>query len=73
MDKVIDKNEIRRFRRRRLLLWGGIAIVATVAVAGMMAGIAPTVDGRDITVGTTAALSRLQWQQQAGLFRPMKR
>lgn len=52
MDKAIDKNEIRRFRRRRLLLWGGIAIVATVAVAGMMAGIAPTVDGRDITVGT---------------------
>lgn len=52
MDKAIDKNVIRRFRRRRLLLWGGIAIVATVAVAGMMVGIAPTVDGRDITVGT---------------------
>lgn len=52
MDKEIDKSILRRERRRKLIISGtvGVAVVG-LAIWGM-AGMAPTINSRDITIGT---------------------
>lgn len=51
MDKAIDKKEIRRARRRRVLVWGAAGAAVVGAVVALLWNIAPTVSSRDITVG----------------------
>ena len=52
MDKEIDKSILRRERRRKLIISGtvGVAVVG-LAIWGM-SGMAPTINSRDITIGT---------------------
>ena len=52
MDKEIDKSILRRERRRKLIISGtvGVAVVG-LAIWGM-SGMAPTINSRDITLGT---------------------
>lgn len=52
MDKEIDKSKLKRERQRKLLLWGGIGLAVLIGLIWLMTGIAPSVNERDITVGT---------------------
>lgn len=52
MDKTIDKKEIRKATRKRALVWGGAAVAGIAALSLVLMNMAPTVNSRDITVGT---------------------
>ena len=52
MDKTIDKKEIRKATRKRTLVWGGAAVAGIAALSLVLMNMAPTVNSRDITVGT---------------------
>lgn len=52
MDKTIDKKEIRKATRKRALVWGIAAVAGIAAVSFVLMNMAPSVNSRDITVGT---------------------
>ena len=52
MDKTIDKKEIRKEKRKRALVWGIAAAAGIAAVSFVLMNMAPSVNSRDITVGT---------------------
>ena len=52
MDKTIDKKEIRKEKSKRALVWGGAAVAGIAALSLVLMNMAPTVNSRDITVGT---------------------
>ena len=52
MDKPIDKQEIRKANRRKILLYGSGAAIVVFGFVWLIAGFAPSVDSRDITVST---------------------
>lgn len=52
MDKTIDKKEIRKEKSRRALVWGIAAAAGIAAVSFVLMNMAPSVNSRDITVGT---------------------
>lgn len=52
MDKTIDKKEIRKEKSKRALVWGIAAAAGIAAVSFMLMNMAPSVNSRDITVGT---------------------
>lgn len=52
MDKTIDKKEIRKATRKRALVWGGAAVAGIAALSLVLMNMAPSVNSRDITVGT---------------------
>lgn len=52
MDKTIDKKEIRKEKGKRALVWGIAAVAGIAAVSFVLMNMAPSVNSRDITVGT---------------------
>lgn len=52
MDKTIDKKEIRKEKSKRALVWGIAAAAGIAAVSFVLMNMAPSVNSRDITVGT---------------------
>lgn len=52
MDKTIDKKEIRKEKSKRALAWGIAAVAGIAAVSFVLMNMAPSVNSRDITVGT---------------------
>lgn len=52
MDKTIDKKEIRKEKSKRALVWGIAAVAGIAAVSFVLMNMAPSVNSRDITVGT---------------------
>lgn len=52
MDKTIDKKKIRKEKSKRALVWGIAAAAGIAAVSFVLMNMAPTVNSRDITVGT---------------------
>ena len=59
MDKEIDKSILRRERRRKQIIFGTVGVaVAGLAIWGM-SGMAPTINSRDITIGTADEMNLL--------------
>ncbi len=52
MDREIDKNVLKRERRRKLIIFGSIGVIAVGALIWAVSSIAPTVRSSDITLGT---------------------
>lgn len=52
MDKEIDKSILRRERRKKQILFGTIGVAVVGLAIWGIAGMAPTVDSRDLTLGT---------------------
>ena len=52
MDKEIDKSILRRERRRKLIISGGIGVAVAGGLIWGVSGMAPTINSRDITLGT---------------------
>lgn len=52
MDKTIDKKEIRKEKSKRALVWGIAVAAGIAAVSFVLMNMAPSVNSRDITVGT---------------------
>lgn len=52
MDKTIDKKEIRKEKSKRALIWGIAAAAGITAISLVLYNMAPSVNSRDITVGT---------------------
>lgn len=52
MDKTIDKKEIRKEKSKRALVWGIAAVAGIAAISFVLMNMAPSVNSRDITVGT---------------------
>lgn len=52
MDREIDKSVLRRERRKKLIVFGSVSVVIIGALIWAISSIAPTVESRDITLGT---------------------
>lgn len=52
MDREIDKSVLIRERRKKLIVFGSVGMVAVGALIWAITSIAPTVESRDITLGT---------------------
>ena len=52
MDKEIDRKQLRRERRRKVLAGAGVAVVAVGALVWLLSGMAGSVNPNDLTVST---------------------
>lgn len=52
MDKEIDKSIIRRERRRRIIVWCGVAALLVAGISFAITSISPSVSRNDLTIGT---------------------
>lgn len=52
MDKEIDKTQLRKERRKKLLIWACVATVTIAGAAWALSCMAPSVPERDLNIGT---------------------